>query len=123
MKAKGKRFMNEMIQESLESYKSYAVNLPNGCQKIADYLREDAIVEAGTTIAQFSEGLSWLVDMNKLLYQHDLLPQLAESRIYEFLNEINNGLEIQDFVIVADMFEYEIKPFLQEHVESITKTN
>lgn len=111
--------MNEMVQESLESYVDYIGKMLNGCQQIADYLREDRILEAGQIIGQFSEGLIWLIDMNKLLHANDATPLLQEEQIYEFLNEINSGLEIQDFVIVADMFEYEIKPFFEQQLEGL----
>lgn len=112
--------MNEMVKESFESYRDYMRKMPNGCQQIADYLREDRIMEAGRIIAQFTEGLIWLVDMNKLLTPHNIVASLQEEQIFEFLNEINSGLEIQDFVIVADMFEYEIKPFFEQQLEGLT---
>jgi len=111
--------MDEMVKESLESYLGYIERIPGGCQQIVDYLREDRILEAGRMIAQFSEGLIWLVDMNKLLLPYNVIELLQEQKIYEFLNEVNKGLEIQDFVLVADMFEYEIKPFFEEQWESL----
>lgn len=111
--------MDEMVKESFESYCEYMAKMPNGCQQIADFLREDRLAEAGQIIAQFTEGLNWLVDMNKLLNAHNAVVPLQEEQIAEFLNEINNGLEIQDFVIVADMFEYEIKPFFEQQLEGL----
>lgn len=111
--------MNELLKESFESYCDYMAKMPNGCQQISDYLREDRIMEAGQIIAQFTEGLIWLVDMNKLLLSNNTVEPLQEEQISEFLNEINSGLEIQDFVIVADMFEYEIKPFFEQQLEGL----
>ena len=108
-----------MVKESLQSYREYMEKMPNGCQQIADFLREDRILEAGQIIAQFTEGLIWLADMNKLLTQYNVVSGLEEQQIFRFLNEINDGLEIQDFVIVADMFEYEIKPFFEEQLEGL----
>lgn len=110
---------NELMNEYLESYKSYIVKIPNGCQKIADFLRENAINEAMISIGQFTEGMKWVVEMNKLLNQNGVMDLLGESNIYEYLNEINNGLVIEDFVIVSDMFEYEIKPFFEEHINNV----
>lgn len=110
---------NDIIIESLQSYKEYIEKLPEGCQLIADYLRENSINEAMKIIAQFSEGMNWIIDMNKLLCLHIQIPQIDEKGILEYLSEINAGLEIQDFVVVSDMFEYEIKPFFEEHNQHV----
>ena len=32
----------------------------------------------------------------------------------EYLKEVNNALELQDYVLVADLLEYEIKPIFND---------
>lgn len=111
--------LNKMIQESMESYKEYAAKLPGGCQQIADHLRSDSVLVAIDMIRQFSEGVTWLTDMNTILHNNNAILPLETSRIFEFLEEVNNGLGIQDYVIVADMFEYELQPFFEQHYLAI----
>ncbi|MDF2065821.1 hypothetical protein [Bacillus sp. Cr_A10] len=106
--------MDKLIKETMESYNDYLKKLPNGCQKVADDIRQDNLSEAFQGILQFSEGATWLVDANLLLEKNSFLNPINPEKINEYLNEINSGLEIQDYVIVADMFEYEIKPFFEE---------
>lgn len=106
--------MDELIQETISSYNEYLSKLPNGCQKIADDLRTDHLSTALNSILEFSEGVSWLIDANTLLEKNSIYNPIDANKINEFLTEVNNGLEIQDFVLVADMFEYEIKPFFEE---------
>ena len=106
--------MNILMKETMESYNQYISGLPNGCQAIADLIREDSIQEAVRNILQFSEGMGWIVDANRLLTENGQTVLLQPEKIHEFLDEVNNGLEIQDYVLVADMFEYEIKPFFEE---------
>ena len=105
--------MNE-INEVVESYNEYIKNIAPGSLQIAEHLRKDEIQEAFQMILQFSEGMSWLVQANDLLNQNDVKVTLEVEQIHEFLNEINSGLEIQDYVLVADMFEYEIAPFFEQ---------
>ncbi len=105
--------MDELIRETMVSYNEYLSKLPNGCQKIADDIRQDNLSDALKGILQVSEGTTWLLDANTLLEKNSFSNPLNPDKIHEFLNEVNNGLELQDYVIVADMFEYEIKPFFE----------
>lgn len=106
--------MDNLLKETMESYNQYISGLPKGCQLIADLIREDRIHEAMRSILQFSDGMTWIVDANRLITENDQMNQLDPEKIHEFLEEINSGLEIQDYIVVADMFEYEIKPFFEE---------
>lgn len=103
----------QIVMESVESYNEYLVKVPAGCLAIAEHLRNEEVHEALQIILQFSEGAMWLVDASTALQNLDVAVVLPVEKIHEFLNEINSGLEIQDYVLVADLFEYEIAPFFE----------
>jgi hypothetical protein len=109
--------MTNIIYETQDSFYQYIQRLAVGTQTIADYLREDKIGEAMQLIVQFSEGVSWLAQVIVLMSKHRYYIDIDPSKINEFLMQINDGLERQDYVIVADMFEYEIQPFFEEAKE------
>lgn len=109
------------ISEVIESYNNYVKNIPSGAIYIANCLREDAIQDALIGIKDFSEGVIWLSEVSKLFEMKGINTTLEINRIEEFLIEINNGLEKQDYVLVADMFEYEIAPFFETVQEIINK--
>ena len=109
----------ERLQELIDSYNDYIKKLPAGCQKIADRLREDMIVEAMQDIVDFSEGANWLSQVSISFRQNGIRVDLETEKVHEYLNEINSGLEIQDYIVVADMFEYEILPFFEEYSNDI----
>jgi hypothetical protein len=106
--------MTNIIYETQESFYQYIERVIEGSQTIADDLREDKVGEAMQLIAQFSEGVIWLTQVIVLMREHKYHINIDPSQMNEFLLEINDGLERQDYVIVADMFEYEIKPFFEE---------
>lgn len=106
--------MTNIVLETQESFYHYIERVATGSQTIADYLREDKIGEAIQLIVQFSEGVSWLTKVVELMENHKYTIDINFSDINPFLDEINNGIERQDYVIVADMFEYEIQPFFEE---------
>lgn len=106
--------MTNIILETQQSFYNYIDNVPNGSQTIADALREDRVGEALKMIIQFTEGVSWLSQVVSLMKEQKQFIDIDTGQINEFLAEINNGLEIQDYIVVADMFEYEIQPFFDE---------
>ncbi|XRD25640.1 hypothetical protein AABM34_03380 [Lysinibacillus fusiformis] len=106
--------MNEIIT----SYNDYLNNIPRGVAYIATQLREDNLTGALKAIKDFSEGVAWLIEAGKLINDNQGIALLEVEKIKEYLSEINSGLEKQDFVLVADLFEYEIAPFFEEVKEA-----
>lgn len=106
--------MENIINEVIESYNLWVEKVPAGAEYIANSLREDNVSDALGAIKDFSEGVLWLSEASELLKGNSVTVDLNINKIQEFLIEINNGLEIQDYVLVADMFEYEITPFFGE---------
>lgn len=102
------------LHELIDSYNDYMKKVPVGCQKIADSLREDMIAEAMQDIINFTEGANWLSQASIYFQQNGISVELETEKIHDYLNEVNSGLEMQDYIVVADMFEYEILPFFEE---------
>lgn len=106
--------MTEILMDTVQSYNEYLPKVVAGSHEIAENLRSDNVAAALPMILDFSEGMSWLVEAIELFKKNEVDADLHIERIHEFLNEINSGLEMQDYVLVADMFEYEIAPFFEE---------
>ena len=102
------------IKELVENYNGYVNKVPAGAKYIANCLREDNLNGALSAIKDFSEGVLWLSQASELLQKNSATAELNIEQIKEFLIEVNEGLEKQDYVLVADMFEYEIAPFFDE---------
>ncbi|MEK5184086.1 hypothetical protein [Solibacillus sp. FSL W7-1324] len=108
------------MNEVLLTYNEYITRLPKGCTIISNYLREDDIHKSMLGIQEFSEGVMWLIKANEILKEAGIHEQLNIKKIQQYLVEINDGLQRQDFVLVGDLFEYEIVPFFEEISESYT---
>ncbi|MFJ8064186.1 hypothetical protein ACIQYS_06120 [Psychrobacillus sp. NPDC096426] len=106
--------MTEILNEVIASYNDYIKKIPTGCQKIADDLRDNQVNDSLNSIIDFTDGVRWLSEASGLLRKNGLTVDLNIDKINGFLKEINHGLEIQDYVLVSDMFEYEIQPFFEE---------
>lgn len=102
--------MSEIIIETQNSYYDYIVKVSSGCQFIADKIREGNLPIAISFITDISEGLSWLLEVEKHMKDNMFEIESATVNAKEFFTEINEAMERQDYVLIADLFEYEIKP-------------
>lgn len=102
------------LTEVMESYNEYVKNVPTGAEYISLCLRDDKLSEGLLAIRDFSEGVLWLSDASELMQKNGAKAELNIEQIQAFLIEVNEGLEKQDYLLVADLFEYEIAPFFEE---------
>lgn len=105
--------MEQLLKETIISYNNYLGNVEVGCLDIASNLRANHLAKSFNSIIEFSQGMEWLIKASELFNKNGVVTVIETNQINEFLNEINAGLEIQDYVLVADMFEYEIAPFFE----------
>lgn len=101
--------MQEII-ELKNTYYEYICNVSDGCQVIANAIRQENFEQAFQSIMYFAEGLEWL-----LTVEHTMQAEgwKINSRIEEaqwVMKEINEALEAQDLTLTADLFEYELIP-------------
>lgn len=108
---------NELLMETQQSYYDYVVKIKGGCQQIADYLRGGKQAEAFDVIANLSEGIAWLVSVEQHMAENFFRVNSRLKEVVDMLNEVNEALEIGDFVTVADLFEYEIGPMFESASE------
>ncbi|MFJ8514658.1 hypothetical protein [Lysinibacillus xylanilyticus] len=106
--------MDTIILETIESYNEYLKKVPKGCQFIIDKLNEGAIDEAMDVILQFSEGVSWILEINHRLNKLHFTNQLEVDTIHRLLDDVNNAIELQDFHAVSNIFADQIKPFFEK---------
>ena len=102
-----------LLNESIESYEQYVNKLPSGCFKIAEYLRNNEINLAMQNILNFSDGIIWISDMVEAIKQYGVNVPLDVTKVNDFLNQTNKALENKDYILVADLFEYEFAPFFE----------
>ncbi|MDN4606797.1 hypothetical protein [Sporosarcina highlanderae] len=107
------------LNELIEAYNEYISKVPKGCQFISDNLREDNILDAMTEISHFAEGANWLSTVCRYFMEKDISDGIDINKVTEYLMEVNRGLELKDYIVVADMFEYEIQPFFERFSNGI----
>lgn len=102
--------MNVEMEEIKNTYYEYVSNVSEGCQQISKGLRNNEMEAAFQSIANFAEGLEWLLKVEEVLANEGFQINSRISEVTEFMTDINAAIEEQDFTLIADLFEYEIKP-------------
>lgn len=103
--------MNKILQETIEMYNDYIKKVAIGSVEIPEYLRQNRVEDAYHLITGFSQGMQWIQEVNSLFKLNNIKGILDLDIIKADLEEINNALIVQDNVLLADIFEYEIEPF------------
>jgi len=105
--------MNEInYQEIIETFNEYILKVEQGCLYIANELREEHR-EALQEVANFSEGIEWLIVMSRELKKENITTFLEEEQLINYLKEINQALQQDDLYLVADLFEYELAEYFK----------
>lgn len=107
----------EQLQEIKDSYYAYVSKVGDGCLTIANLFRQGKAQNAFESIVAFAEGIEWLVAAESALANEGFTINSRIIEANEFLIEINEALENQDLVTVADLFEYEIHPLFSSASE------
>lgn len=104
--------MKEKI-EALTTASEYIERLEKGIEDISYYMEIENEVEACRIISDATEGIQWLLDVIRLTEDvHN--KQLSTEKIEENLVEIVEALENEDYILVGDLFNYELLPAIIE---------
>ena len=109
----------DQLHEIKGMYYEYVSKVGAGCLKVASLIREGQYQDALQGIIDFAEGMQWSISVENALQQQGLIVNSRISEANEFLNEINEALENQDMVTIADLFEYEVCPLFSSATEWI----
>ncbi|WP_335378488.1 hypothetical protein [Bacillus sp. JJ1122] len=104
--------MKKIINETLQSLKDYIPKLLNANEQITELLQTDNEIEAFNLFLPVIEGLEWVAEALNSMQKLQQIEGFDTSGINNILQEVNKALEIRDFVLIADLFEYEINPIL-----------
>lgn len=111
--------MNEKM-EALVTANEYMNNLKNGVNMLVNYIQGGEENKGISLIPDIADGISWVVEVMKLT--KDVHKQEIDVlMIDEKLNEVVEAIENEDFILVGDLFEYEILPILADIHEKINK--
>ncbi|NSL51788.1 hypothetical protein [Calidifontibacillus erzurumensis] len=109
----------QLIQNTLHSLSDFLPKIANTCLSIADLFRANKDGEAFKYIQQFIEAIDWSIQAINGIKNLESSLNIDTNEINEFLSEAKKGLELNDLVLIADMFEYEICPIIEKWIAEV----
>lgn len=103
----------ELIIETYDTAQNYMLKLIKGIEVFNNYICSNNISEAIKIFASITEGMEWLINALKLTKT----VQAEEIDIDEmtvYFPEMMEGIENEDYILVGDILEYEIKPIFEK---------
>ena len=113
--------MNKEKIEVLQTANDYMNNLKDGIVNLANMIQEGKEQEAITIIPQVVDGIEWIVQVITLTKEVQK-NEIGVEALNDQLQEIIEALENEDYILVGDLFNYEILPILEDIHEGIKET-
>lgn len=111
------KLMNEQI-EVLSTANEYMENLKSGINKLVDYIQGGEEQSGIELIPDIADGIGWIIDVVNLTRESQK-ENIDISMIDEKLSEVVEAIENEDYILVGDLFNYEILPILESVHEGI----
>ncbi|MZH42152.1 MAG: hypothetical protein F3740_10175 [Nitrospinae bacterium] len=112
--------LKDLLANNLSNAKEYLEKLIPGFQKAADLFRMGNEQEANKFYLQIIDGIDWFSQVVLTIInaqQHVLEGQSLEERqkkLNELMGQMLEANKNQDWVLMADLLEYEMVPFYEE---------
>lgn len=107
--------------EALATAHSYIQTLYDNIKEVIEDTRVKSDRDNSEKLVQIFDGLEWVLEVI-VLTQDIQLQKINVDNIKNILHEIIDALQNADFLIIADLLEYEILEKLEEWYEQIGQT-
>lgn len=117
--------MEKIHVETLLELKEYNKKLLIASENIVEFLRRQREDQALDLFVSAIDGFSWILEV--ISYTKCFLEEYGFSENLENINvilkEMIEGLQNQDYVLLADLLEYEMIIFLEHTQSTLEKMN
>lgn len=111
--------MNEMF-DTLKAVSEYMVKLINAIEETVECFQGGEDRKGCELIPPITEGIQWIT--SALMVTIDIHKQNIDfQNINDKLSEIVEALENGDFILIGDLFKYELTPILEDIQKNINK--
>lgn len=111
--------MLQLVLETLETCEEYVPRLITATKDIAYHLQSGNEAAGIGLLEPVFEGIGWVIDAVHGIQQNRYPLDIQVTEMQEVLKSLEEALEMRDYVLMADLFEYEIAPLLENWLEQI----
>ena len=114
--------MEQLVKETLESCLDYLPKLIRAVSEIPEMLQSGNEAAGIRLLPPVFDGLQWVMEAIQGMQRNGFLREVDLGSLAKHFKELESALEIRDYVLIADLFEYEIEPVLEEWLKTIEQT-
>ena len=119
--------LQDLVANNLTNAKEYLEKLVPGFQKAADLFRMGNEQEANQYYLQILDGIDWfsqviltIVNAQVDIFKEQTLEE-RQKKLTEFMAQMLEANQNQDWVLMADLLEYEMIPFYKDWQEVLSQ--
>lgn len=113
--------MNNEKLEVLKTADSYLDNLIKGIEDISELIQAGKEFEAINKIPQIIDGIDYI--LKAIILTKDIHKESIDlGSLNEQLEQIIEAFENEDYILIGDLFNYELLPIMENIHEGIRKT-
>lgn len=123
--------LKDLVSTNLSNALDYLEKLIPGFEKASDLFRTGSEQEANKYYVQILDGMDWFSEVVNIIMQSEEqgseLPDDEDSlrhrqaRLTDIVSQMLEANQNQDWVLLADLLEYEMVPFYKEWQNILTK--
>lgn len=113
--------MKDIILETVSTLKEYLPRLIAASKKLPESLQSGNQLKAINELPEYFEGLQWVLSALVGLQKNGYFIEVSSSDLNSYLLEVEESIKSQDYVLMADLLEYEILPKLEEWYAQLNK--
>ncbi len=111
--------MEPIIRETLDTLLEYIPRLQEVSGTITRTLQSSEPALGLQQLPQVFEGIEWVIAAIQGLKKNGFLLEIEIVQANDYFIEMENAIKKNDYVLLADLLEYEILPILEEWLDDI----
>lgn len=112
--------MKEIVRDTLQTCQDYIPRVINGLSSVAYHLQSGNEAEGVQLLAKVFEALQWLAEAVAGIQENGSLLNTNLILITEQFKGLEEALKLRDYILTADILEYEITPLLENLLEEVS---
>lgn len=111
--------MEDFIKETLDSCREYIPRLLAAVYAVARDMQSGNEAEGIRLMPEIFDGLQWVIAAVRGMQQNGFPLEIDLAELSRCFEQLEKALAIKDYVLLADIFEYEIGPVLDDWLGTI----
>ena len=126
--------LSEVISRNIANAEEYLGKLVPGIERAAELFRNGSEQEANQFFLQIIDGMDWFSQVIEMITQAKPMDPTSplfggesiedrQNRLFELTKQMVEANKSRDWVLLADLLEYELLPFYEQWAETLPELN